>query len=88
MITIDCVKIKNIRNEREKEEEIKQKNLNGSDLDIPETNVDALNQTLSIAHYNLGVQYEFTHDFPSAKEAYEEARNLAHISINTEHLLT
>ena len=75
MIIIDKVKTNKIENTSER-------------LDDSETSIDALNQTLSIAHYNLGVQYEFTSDYHSAKEAYEEAKRLAYISINTEHLLT
>ena len=28
------------------------------DLDIPESNEESLTQTLAIAHYNLGVEFE------------------------------
>ena len=80
------MKVKTLKDEEEKKNQMMEKGLLDSDLDIPESNVQALNQTLAIAHYNLGVEYEFEGDFEKAKQSYEEARGLALISVNTEHL--
>ena len=38
---------------------------------VPETNVHALNQTLSIAYYNIAVEYEYVKQYPEAMQSYQ-----------------
>ena len=56
------------------------------DLEIPESNEESLTQTLAIAHYNLGVEFEHSFEYHKAQESYQEAHNFSIVSANTEHL--
>ena len=75
-----------MEDEEEKKEAMAQSNLKLIDLKIPESNEESLKQTLGIAHYNLGVEFEHSGQFEQAKENYLTAQDFAFISANTEHL--
>lgn len=55
-------------------------------LNIPESNEQALNQTLGIAYYNLAVEYEHVHDYETAKRIYYKSLQFSRLAINTEQL--
>jgi hypothetical protein len=44
-----------------------------ADLSIPEASEGSLKQTMSIAYYNLGVEYEHINNLPPAMSAFREA---------------
>ena len=64
------MKIKNLPTLEEKKFTLEEENLNMETLNIPESNEQALNQTLGIAYYNLAVEYEHTHDYETARRVY------------------
>lgn len=86
LTTLRIVRIKNIRDLNEQQVALVTQSLEMKDLDIPESNESAINQTLGIAYYNLAVQYEHTHDYQTAKQIYQKGLTFARISINTEQL--
>ena len=85
-ITLQIVRVKKMEDEEQKQQAMAESNLKLIDLKIPESNEESLTQTLGIAHYNLGVEYEHSGSFEKAKENYLTAQDFAFISVNTEHL--
>ena len=86
LTTLRIVKIKNLPTDEEKKFTLEEDNLTMETLNIPESNEQALNQTLGIAYYNLAVEYEHIHDYETARRVYYKSLQFSRLAINTEQL--
>lgn len=81
MYTLKLIRVKNMQDEEKKENIIKNMRIKQKQLDKVDVNgKDALHQTLSIAYYNIAVEYEHIMNLDSAILAFLKAQFFAKLS--------